>query len=82
VFISHWALGIGHWALVISSSAPPASLSPLSPLSPHLPISPPPHLPHPLTAPAVRPWTIRRWKNKTNITRGNVPTTVAAAIAP
>ena len=36
----------------------------------------------PLIAPAVSPCTIRRWKNSTSNTKGKVPKTVAAAIAP
>jgi hypothetical protein len=35
-----------------------------------------------LTAPAVSPETIRRWKIKTSITSGTVTTTAAAACAP
>ncbi len=37
---------------------------------------------YPLTAPAVRPETIRRWKIRTSITSGTVTTTAAAAWAP
>ena len=37
---------------------------------------------YPLTAPAVRPETIRRWKIRTSITSGTVTTTAAAACAP
>ena len=36
----------------------------------------------PLTAPEVRPATIRRWKSSTKITIGMVMTTAAAAIGP
>src|SRR5690606_11393618 len=37
---------------------------------------------YPFTAPAVRPATIRRWKNRTKITIGTVPSDAAAAIEP
>src|SRR5215475_5491045 len=37
---------------------------------------------YPLTAPAVRPATIRRWKTSTMIMTGIVTTTAAAAMSP
>src|SRR3954453_11127558 len=37
---------------------------------------------YPLTAPAVSPATIRRWKNRTMMMMGIVTTIAAAAIAP
>src|SRR3954451_14003199 len=37
---------------------------------------------YPLTAPAVRPATMRRWKNRTMMMMGTVTTTAAAAIEP
>src|SRR3954462_15401476 len=37
---------------------------------------------YPLTAPAVRPATIRRWKNRTMMMMGTVTTIAAAAIEP
>src|SRR5205823_3658252 len=37
---------------------------------------------YPLTAPAVRPATMRRWKSKTMMMIGTVMTTAAAAIDP
>src|SRR5436305_9643878 len=39
-------------------------------------------LDYPFTAPAVRPATIRRWKNRTMMMMGTVTTTAAAAIEP
>jgi hypothetical protein len=38
--------------------------------------------PYPLTAPAVRPETIRRWNRSTRIITGTVTTTAAAAMSP
>src|SRR5947209_13362148 len=40
------------------------------------------YLPYPLTAPAVRPATIRRWNRSTMMMTGIVTTTAAAAIVP
>src|SRR5207302_8349804 len=37
---------------------------------------------YPLTAPAVRPATILRWKNSTSTMTGTVTTTAAAATSP
>src|SRR5207248_4570516 len=39
-------------------------------------------LDYPFTAPAVRPATMRRWKNRTMMMMGTVTTTAAAAIEP
>src|SRR4051812_49752878 len=38
--------------------------------------------PQPFTAPAVRPATMRLWKNRTMMMMGTVTTTAAAAMAP
>ena len=42
----------------------------------------PAHLPHPFTAPAVSPATMRRWKTRTSAMTGMVTITDAAMIAP